>query len=118
MKPLYAHLDGAVGAQIDQDLALADDRVLVLRDLIALWKIGIEVVLAVEDRAMIDLGLEAEPGANGLRHTFAVDDGEHPRHRRVNQRDVRIGLPPERCRSPREQLRPRGHLSMNRGADD
>ena len=34
-----------------RDLALADDRLLVLADLVALRQVGIEVVLPVEDRA-------------------------------------------------------------------
>ena len=35
--------------EVDEDLALAHDRVLVLADLIALGQVGIEIVLAVED---------------------------------------------------------------------
>ena len=35
--------------EIDDHLALADDRALVLADLIALRQVGIEIVLPVED---------------------------------------------------------------------
>ena len=55
----------AVG-KVDQHLALAHDRLLVLRDLVALRQVGIEVVLAVEHRAAVDLRLEAEAGAHRL----------------------------------------------------
>ena len=51
MQPLDADGDGLAVGQIDDDLALADDRRLVLADLIALRQVGIEIVLAVEDRA-------------------------------------------------------------------
>jgi hypothetical protein len=52
-------------------LALADDRVLELADLIALRQVGIEVVLAVEARPQIDLRLEAQAGAHGLLDAMA-----------------------------------------------
>ena len=45
---------------LDDDLALADDRVLVLADLIALRQVGIEVVLPVEVALQVDLRLQAE----------------------------------------------------------
>ncbi len=48
-----------VGTERDDDLALADDRVLELRDLVALRQVRIEVVLAVEDGAIVDLRLQA-----------------------------------------------------------
>ncbi len=48
------------------DRAFADDRILVLRDLIALRQVGIEIVLAVEDRTFVDLSLQTEAGAHRL----------------------------------------------------
>ena len=57
--------------EVDRHLALADDRLLVLRDLIALRQVGIEVVLAVEAAPEVDLRLEAEAGADRLRDAFA-----------------------------------------------
>ena len=65
---------------------------LYLRDLVALRQVGIEIVLAVENRAQVDLGFEPEAGANGLRDAFLVDDRQHARHRRIDERDVIIGL--------------------------
>ena len=66
MQPLDADRDGLAAVEVDHDLALADDRRLVLADLIALRQIRIEIVLAVEHRAQIDLRVEAEPGAHRL----------------------------------------------------
>ena len=51
MQALDADCERAAVEEIDRHLALADDRLLVLRDLIALRKIRVEVVLAVEDAA-------------------------------------------------------------------
>ncbi len=66
MQPLDADGDGLAVVEIDDHLALADDRLLVLADLIALRQVGIEIVLAVEHRLQIDLGLQPEPGADRL----------------------------------------------------
>ena len=104
--------------QIDHDLALADDRVLVLADLIALRQIGIEIVLAVEHRAMIDLRLEAEAGADRLRDAFLVDHRQHARHGRVDQRDLAVGLAAEFGRGAGEQLGLAGDLGVDLHADD
>ena len=100
------------------DLALAHDRRLVLADLIALRQVGIEIVLAVEHRLQIDLRLQAEAGADRLPHAFLVDHRQHAGHRRIDQRDVRVGLAAERGRGAGEQLRLRGHLRMDLHADD
>ena len=43
-----------LAVDVDLDLALADDRLLVLADLVALRQIRIEVVLAVEDALQVD----------------------------------------------------------------
>ena len=88
----------------DHDLALADDRRFVLADLIALRQVGIEIVLPVEHRAMIDLGLEAEAGADRLADAFLVDHRQHAGHRRIDQRDVAVGLAAELGRGAGEQL--------------
>ena len=90
----------ALAVDVDLDLALADDRLLVLADLIALRQVRIEVVLAVEDRAQVDLGLEAEPGAHRLRDAFGIDDGQHAGHRRIDERDVLLGSAPNAVEAP------------------
>ncbi len=72
MQALDADLDVlefslAVGADRDDHSTLTDDRLLELRDLVALRQIGIEVVLAVENRLVVDLRLQPEAGADRLR---------------------------------------------------
>src|SRR5262249_47618024 len=87
-------------------------------DLIALRQVGIEIVLPVEHRFQIDLGLEAEPSAHRLLDAFRVDHRQHAGHRGVDQRHVRIGLAAKRRRRPGKELRLRGHLRMDLEADD
>src|SRR5262245_23586507 len=117
MQPLDANRDLAV-RHVDRDYALADDRRLVLADLIALRQIGIEIVLAVEHRPQIDLGLEAEAGADRLAHAFLVDHRQHARHRGIDQRNVRIRRAAEFGRGAGEQLGMRGDLGVHLHADD
>src|SRR5215475_2904649 len=50
--------------------ALTDDRRLVLADLIALRQVRIEIVFPVENRAIIDLGLQAQACTDGLANAF------------------------------------------------
>ena len=117
MQPLDADPDGAV-RHVDRDLALAHHRRLVLADLVALRQVRIEIVLAVEHRAQVDLGLEPEPGAHRLGDAFLVDHRQHAGHRGIDQRHLRVGRRPERGRGAGEQLGLRAHLGMDLHADD
>ena len=117
MQPLDADLK-RVFLEIDRNHALAHDWVLVLRDLIALGQVGVEIVLPVEHRAMVDLGFEAKAGSHRLGHAFLVDDGEHSRHSGIDNADMRVWLAAERRRSSRKKLRIGKHLGMHFQAHD
>ncbi len=108
----------AIRSDGNDDLPLADDRILELRDLVALRQVGVEIVLAVEDRAVVDHGLEAEAGANRLLDAFLVDDGQHAGHGRVDQRNVGVRRLAEFSRGTRKELRIGKHLGMDLHADD
>ena len=88
----------------DLDLALADQRMVELADLIALRQIGVEVVLAVEARPGVDLRVERHAGAHRLADALAVRHRQHAGHRRVDQADLRVRLGAERGRRAGEQL--------------
>ena len=117
MQPRDADLArGAVG-ELDLDLAFADDRVLVLADLIAGRQIGIEVVLAVEPADQVDVRVQPKPGAHRLRHAFAVDHRQHAGKRRIDEADLRVGRRAEIGRGAGEQFRLADHLGMDFQAD-
>src|SRR5436305_6462152 len=118
MQSLDPYRDGAAIGQFNDDLSFADDRRLVLAYLIALRQIGIEIVLAVDHRAPIDPGVEAKAGADRLPYAFLVDDRQHARHRRVDERDVAVGLATEFRRCSGKQLRIGSDLAMAFQADD
>ena len=82
---VITHPAGDARAHLDQHLALAHDGVVELADLVALRQVGVEIVLAVEGRVQVDLGLEAQPGAHRLRHAGLVDDGQHARHSQADR---------------------------------
>ena len=80
-------LDRAVGVffvQRNFDFALADNRVIKLRNLVALRQIGVEIILPVKPRPAIDLRIDRHAGAHRLSQTFTVGHGQHPRHRGVD----------------------------------
>ncbi len=84
----------------DLDLALADQRVVELADLIALRQIGVEVILAVEAAPAVDHRVERHAGAHRLADALAVRHRQHPRHRRVDQRTCVFGSAPNAVAAP------------------
>src|SRR5438045_9218228 len=85
---------------VEHDLATADHRLLVLRNLIAGWQVGVEVVLPVEDAFEPDLGIETEPGLDRLLDAEPVDDRQHAGKRGVNRRDLSVRLATKFVSSP------------------
>jgi hypothetical protein len=118
MQALDADGGGLAVGQLDRDLALADDRRLVLADLVALRQVRIEVVLAVEGRAPVDLRFQAEPGTDRLLHAFLVDDRQHARHGRIDQRDMAVRRSAELRGRAGEQLGVRIDLGVDFQTDD
>src|ERR1700727_2185321 len=116
MQPFDADGD-ALAVRLDDNLALADDRRFVLADLVALRQVREEIVLAVEDRAPVDFTVQAKAGAHRLADAFLVDDRQHARHRRIDQRDMAVRLAAELGRGAGEQLRVRDDLGMDFQAD-
>ena len=102
----------------DGERAFADDRVIQLTDLVPLRQIGVEVILPVEARPVVDLRAQGQAGANRLPHAFAVEHRQHPRHRRIDKADLRSGFGAERRRGARKQFRLRRHLGMDFQPDD
>ena len=62
----------------DGERPFADDRLLVLADLIALRQIGIEIVLAREDRAARNRCADGESELDRHSHGFRVQHRQHP----------------------------------------
>jgi hypothetical protein len=85
-------------------IALADDRLLELRNLVALRQVRIEIVLAVEHRAVVDLALRPSPVRTACSHAFLVDHRQHAGHGGIDERDIGVGLAAEFGRGAGKQL--------------
>ena len=95
-------------AEHDLDAAALHDRQLVLADLVALRQVGIEVVLAREDRARRDRARRPRGRSGSPFDRAAVEHRQHAREREVDQARLRV----RRARrsavdEPREDLRAR-----------
>ncbi len=106
----------------NSDFSPFDDRELVLADLVALGKVRIEIVLAGEDRAAIDVfGISPIHGqAKTYRFSYclAIRDRKHARQGDVHCIRLRVGRRSKRGRSPREHLRHSRELRVSLKADD
>lgn len=95
MQPLDPDRDTSAAVEFDQHLPPPTIGDSVPADPIALRRIRIEIVLAIEHRAQVDLRIQAEASAHRLPDAFLVDHGQHARHRRVDQRNVAVRLTAE-----------------------
>ena len=95
------------------DPAPGRQRLFELRDLIALGQIGIEVVLAREDRALVHAAMRREPGADGQLHGVTVQHRQHPGKPQTDRVHTVIGLAIVDDGSRTEELRGRPQLTMH-----
>ena len=109
--------NAALGVRLYGQLPLTHDGMVQLTDLIPLRQIGIKVVLAVEPRIFVDLRFDRHAGAHGLPDALAIGHRQHPGHRRIDERHLRIGLRAERGVRAAEQLGRAGDLCVNLKAD-
>ncbi len=113
-----AHQPRRAVAQFHQHFTFAHNGVVKLRDLIALWQVGVEIVLAVKGAVQVDLGLQAQTRAHGLFDAVFVDGGQHAGHGRVNESDVIVRLGPEFGRGGGKELGVRQNLRVHLHPDD
>ena len=104
---------GVLLVQDHLDRALAHDRVIELADLIALRQIGIEVVLAIKPRPLVDLRLDRKARAHRLADALPVRHRQHARHGRIDQADLAVRLCAKGRGSTGKELR----LSHDLGVD-
>src|SRR3989338_4054212 len=69
-----------------------DERVLVLRELVALRQVGIKIVLAVEFRVICEFCLESKPYPQNVPYSFRIDYGECAWMGHAYGADIHVGL--------------------------
>ena len=88
-------------------------RDVVLADLVALRQVGVEVVLAVEDRARRDLALERRGDHQRVADRLLVGHRQRPGMAEADRAGVDVRLVAERQRAAAEHLRPRRELDVD-----
>ena len=127
-------VDAPAGADVDQlggvllevhamnahlgERAAAAQGLVVLGDLVALGQVGIEVVLAVEDRAGRELGAEREADHQPEVHGARVGDGKAAGESEADRAGVRVGRVAEGQLAAAEHLRGGRELHVDLEADD
>ena len=107
----------AVDAHVAQ-MARPAQRFVVLADLVRLGVVGIEVVLAVEDRAVGELAVERHPDHQPVLDRLLVDHRQRAGQAEADRAAVRVRLLAEGQRARAEHLRPRVELDVDLQADD
>ncbi len=104
--------------RISPSVAAAAERLVVLGDLVALGQVGIEVVLAVEDRARRELGAEREADHQPEVHGARVGDGQAAGQPQADGAGARVGGLAEGELAAAEHLRRGRELDVDLQADD
>ena len=94
----------ALAARSNSSAALGRERPVVLGDLVALREVGIEVVLAREDRALVDRAPERQRGLHRQLDRAAVEDRQRAGQAEADRADVVLGGAPKRVLQPQNSL--------------
>ena len=100
------------------DSAALDHRRFVLADLVALGQVGIEIVLAREDRVVRDLRAHRQSEADRALDRTSVHHRQRARQRQIDRRGLGVGCRAELRRRAAEDLAVRRQLSVGLEADD
>ena len=103
----------AVVPHTDLEAAAGRERPVVLRDLVALGKVGIEIVLAREDRDLVNVAAKPQRRAQRQLHGPLVEDRQRAWKRETHRTDVRIRRIAERGRTAAEGLGTRLELHVD-----
>ena len=103
---------------LDIDEAMLGQRLVVLRDLVALGQVGIEVVLARENRARIHPAVQRQRGLDGQFHGLPAQHRQRAGQSQAYRADVGVGRRAETGGAAAEDLGARGELDVDFQADD
>ena len=105
-------------ARGDGHAPMARERLIVLRDLIALRQVGIEVILPREDRVLVDAAAERQRRARAQFDGAPVQHRQRARQAEAHRADVRIRRRAEAGRTAAEDLRVGEELCVDLEPDD
>ena len=100
------------------DPAMLANRRFVLGDLVALGKIGVEIVLPVKLIVRTDRAIQRQPRAHGHFNGNAIDDRQRTRQAQTDRTGLAVRRAPEGCPAPAEHFGLRAQLRMHLDPDD
>ena len=77
---------------VEEEAAIEHDRVVLLSDLVRLWQVSVDVMLAVEFDSGQDAATQGETGLDCQVEALFVQDGEHAGQGHVYEVSVGVGL--------------------------
>ena len=104
--------------RFDVEVAADRQRPVVHRDLVPLRQVGIEIILAREDRQRLDIAAESQGGAQGELPRPPVENRQRAGHAQAHRADVGVGGVPEAGGAAAEDLRFGEELAVHFEADD
>ena len=107
----------ALPVELDGNGAARRKGLLVLRDLVTLWKVRVEVVLAGKDRDRLDLAAQRQCSADRELDGTFVEHRQNAGHTDIHLGGPRVRLAAELVRRGAEELRARLQLRVNLEAD-
>ena len=108
----------AAGRALDFDVAMFRHRLVVLRDLVALGQVGIEIVLAGEDRSRVDLAIQRRGRQHGELHRPPVQNRQRARQPQTHRADIRVRRIAKPGRAAAEDLGAGQKLDVDFQPDD
>ena len=94
------------------------NRLIVLRNLIALGKVGIKIVFACEDRLGIDAAVQRQGSLQSKFNCLPIQNRESAGEPETNGTNIGVGRSPKTGRTAAENLSPRGELNVDLQTDD
>ena len=101
----------------DIDVAVLGERLVVLRDLVALGQVRIEVVLAGEARVRADAAVQRQRAFDGQFHGLAAQHRQRAGQAQADRADIGVGRRAEAGGAAAEDLGGGGQLDVDFEAD-
>src|ERR1019366_5095440 len=117
---VHARYADSLGADraLDFDVAMFGQRLVVLRNLVALGQVGIEIVLAREDRRLVDLAVERRGGQPGKLNRPLVQHRQRARQTQTHRADIGVRRIAKLGRAAAEALGAGQQLDVDFQPDD
>lgn len=77
----------------NNDIEIKEDRMIEMRNMVEMRKIGIEIIFEVEERIKIDMRIKEDEGEKRMNKELKIDERKNERNGRIKEREigVRIG---------------------------